>query len=293
MESLINRFLNYLILEKKYSENTFLSYKTDLYKLNEFLKEQNITQLSSINKENILNYFKSLKNNNYSIRTISRIYSSISSFFNYCVYNNFKESSPMEFITYPKQEKPLPEFLDLEEVEKILNAIKTDDYLQLRDRVIYELMYSTGIRVSELTNLTTDNLYLDEYFIKVNGKGNKERLIPFGKEAGIWLNIYLKKNRHEINKKDSEFLFLSRRGDKLNRKTIWKNLKKYAAIAGIQKDVYPHILRHSFATHLICNGADIRFVQELLGHSSIMTTEIYTHIDFTTMVEFYNKFSFR
>ncbi len=292
MKNLINRFLDYLIIEKNYSQNTYISYKKDLYQLNSFLSELHIKSIKDIDKDLILKYFTNIREN-YSIHSISRQYSSLNSFFNFLIKKEIISKSPLHFIDYPKQEKKLPEYLTIEEIETLLKIIPTDNPLGIRDKAIYELMYSTGVRVSELINITLDDIYLDDDFIKVFGKGNKERLIPFGLSCKKCLVFYLNKSRSILNKKNQSFLFLSRRGDKLSRITIWKNLKKYSIQVLQDKKVYPHILRHSFATHLICNGADIRFVQELLGHSSIITTEIYTHIDFKTMVDFYNKYSFR
>lgn len=288
-EELIFRFLNWLFVEKKYSKNTFFSYKTDLYQFLNFLNKK----INKITVEDVKKYFDNLKILQINSSTLARKYSTLNTFFKFLIINNVIESNPLEFIDYPKISKKLPEYLTPVEIEKFLNAISTKTNEGIRDRALFELMYSTGLRVSEVVNLLFTNIDLKNNILKVEGKGNKERIVPFGSICNKYITKYLSLVRPDINKKNLPFLFVSRRGDKLSRITIWKNIKKYSSLAGIKKNVYPHILRHSFATHLISNGADIRFVQELLGHESILTTEIYTHLDIGTIIEFYNKFTFR
>lgn len=288
-EDLIFQFLNWIFVEKKYSKNTFKSYKADLKQFLDFVNKA----VNTITIDDVQKYFDNLKFLQINSSTLARKYSSLNTFFKFLIINNIIKSNPMEFIEYPKLSKKLPEYLTPEEVEKILNIIETKNYIGIRDRALFELMYSTGLRVSEVINITFMDIDLKNNILKIKGKGNKERVIPFGKICNDFINKYLSFSRIQLNKKNLPFLFLSRRGDKLSRITIWKNMKKYAIAAGIRKNIYPHILRHSFATHLISNGADIRFVQELLGHESILTTEIYTHLDINTILEFYNKYSFR
>lgn len=300
---LISRFLNYILLERNYSKNTYLSYKNDLEEFFKFFEKKS---LENINTDDISKFFKYLKDKGDSSRTIGRKYSSINSFYKYLIENNIVKNTPFELFEYPKVKIPLPEYLEYEEIELLIdsidykkftekykNKIVFDENILIRDKALFEFMYSTGVRVSEVCNLKIDNINIEENYCLIFGKGKKERIIPFGEKAKEFLIEYINKTRNSFNIKNKPYLFLSKNGDKLSRITIWKNLKKYGKLAGLKKNLYPHILRHTFATHLISNGADIRFVQELLGHESILTTQIYTHLDTKTLVEFYKKYSFR
>ncbi|MCX8058723.1 MAG: tyrosine recombinase [Spirochaetes bacterium] len=319
-KKLIFKFLNYILLERNYSKNTYLSYKNDLEDFNDYLNARLIisnTQRSEDDSNSsemikkvdinlISEYFKTLKDKGCNSRTIARKYSSLNSFYKYLLENNYIEKTPFELFEYPKINISLPEYLEYEELEKLLECIeklikkeknknnsKNNLLNEIRDKALFEFMYSTGVRVSEVCELKIDNINIEESFCIIFGKGKKERIIPFGDKAKKDLQEYIQNIRPILNKKNKSYLFLSRNGDKLSRITIWKNLKKYGKISGLKKNLYPHILRHTFATHLISNGADIRFVQELLGHESILTTQIYTHLDTKTLVEFYKKYSFR
>jgi len=213
--------------------------------------------------------------------TAARYYSSLKSFFNYLLQNDYIKANPIEKLETPKLEKKLPPVLTVNEVEKILSQPKTEDKLGLRDKAILELFYACGLRVSELIDLKISSLFFDDEIIRVFGKGSKERLVPIGSSAINWINKYLTKSRPILEKKlkSSNFLFLNNHGGKLTRMGVWKIISKYSKEAKINKEVHPHTFRHSFATHLLEGGADLRAVQEMLGHSDISTTQIYTHID--------------
>ena len=211
----------------------------------------------------------------------ARYFSSLKGFFSYLEKNKYIKKNPIEKITAPKLSKKLPSVLNINEIDSILSQPDTNDKLGLRDKAILELFYACGSRVSELINLKISDLFLDDEVIRVFGKGSKERLIPIGSSAIKWINEYLGKSRSGLMKysKSGNFVFLNSRGTKLSRMGIWKIIGRYVKEAGIKKEVHPHTFRHSFATHLLEGGADLRAVQEMLGHADISTTQIYTHID--------------
>lgn len=263
------------------SENTVESYMLDLDKFVAFLKHQDINELSSIDYQTIRLYLSELSNQAYAVSSTNRMVSTLRNFFIFLVKEGYIQDNPMTLIESAKNRKKLPQSLSFKQVEAILEAPDTQTNNGIRDRAILELMYATGLRVSELTDLTISNIHLDLGFIQAIGKGNKERLIPLGEEAVFWLKKYLDEVYfiYKAKSKTSPTaLFLTQRGNQFTRQGIWKNLKKYVQLSGINKDISPHTLRHSFATHLLENGADLRMVQELLGHSDISTTQIYTHI---------------
>ncbi len=211
----------------------------------------------------------------------ARYFSSLKGFFLYLLKNNYIIKNPLEKISAPKLSKKLPEVLNINEVDKILAQPNVSDTLGLRNKAILELLYACGTRVSELTNLKLSDLFLNEEVIRVFGKGSKERLIPIGSSAIEWVGKYIKESRSVLLRisKSGNYVFLNSRGSKLSRMGIWKIIDRYVKEAGIQKEVHPHTFRHSFATHLLEGGADLRAVQEMLGHADISTTQIYTHID--------------
>ncbi len=281
MDDFLREYLAFLRLQKNLSDNTVNSYKNDISGFLNFVKENNISDLSQVKYEHFFSFFKLLNKLGLSSTTAARYYSSLKSFFNYLLQNNYIKANPIEKLETPKLEKKLPPVLTINEVEKILSQPKVENKLGLRDKAILELFYACGLRVSELIDLKISSLFFDEEIIRVFGKGSKERLVPIGSSAINWINQYLTKSRPILEKKpkSSNYLFLNNHGGKLTRMGVWKIISKYSKEAKINKEVHPHTFRHSFATHLLEGGADLRAVQEMLGHSDISTTQIYTHID--------------
>jgi integrase/recombinase XerD len=226
-------------------------------------------------------FFGNLQKLGLSRTSAARYYSSIKGFFKYLFTNSYIKLNPVEKVSPPKLSKSLPSVLTVEEMDEILSIPNPEDKLGLRDKSILEVLYACGLRVSELINLKVSNLHFDEEIIRVFGKGSKERLVPIGSSAIKWTNEYLKKSRPLLEKKSKSenIVFLNNRGTKLSRMGIWKIVDRYTKEAGVEREVHPHTFRHSFATHLLEGGADLRAVQEMLGHADISTTQIYTHID--------------
>ncbi len=281
MELFLKEYLTYLKLEKNLSENTLLSYRNDLSIFISFLSNYNISDPSEISSDKITAFFKTLKNIGLTSTSAARYFSSLKGFFSYLVKNNYITKNPIEKISAPKLSKKLPSVLNINEIELILSKPEVNDTLGLRDKAILEIFYACGTRVSELINLKLSDLFLQEEVIRVFGKGSKERLIPIGSSAIKWIEEYIKKSRSLLLKisKSGNYVFLNSRGSKLSRMGIWKIIDRYVKEAEIKKEVHPHTFRHSFATHLLEGGADLRAVQEMLGHADISTTQIYTHID--------------
>lgn len=285
MMNSINNFLkDYLAvlkLEKNLSENTILSYRSDLTAFIQFLSELNVDDLSIITQQHISKFLKLLNDIGLNSSSAARYFSSLRGFFKYLHMNSYIKENPIERIPAPKLAKNLPQVLTVQEVDRILSQPDEENKFGLRDRTLLEIFYACGIRVSELINLKIADLYLKEEVIRVFGKGSKERLVPIGSSAINWINEYLKKSRPLLEKKmkSGNILLLNNRGTKISRMGIWKIVDRYVKEAGITKSVHPHTFRHSFATHLLEGGADLRAVQEMLGHADISTTQIYTHID--------------
>jgi integrase/recombinase XerD len=281
MELFLKEYLSYLKLERNLSENTILSYKNDINTFIVFLLEFNISDPSEISSEKITAFFKTLKNIGLTSTSSARYFSSLKGFFLFLLKNDYIIRNPIEKITAPKLSKKLPAVLNVNEVEQILSKPNVMEALGLRDKAILELLYACGTRVSELINLKLSDLFFNDEVIRVLGKGSKERLIPIGSSAIKWTQKYLKNSRPSLMKisKSENYVFLNSRGTKLSRMGIWKIIYRYVKEADINKEVHPHTFRHSFATHLLEGGADLRAVQEMLGHADISTTQIYTHID--------------
>lgn len=281
MESFLKEYLATLKVEKNLSDNTIISYKNDLSSFLNFLTQSGIDDLADVTTNHIASFFKLLKNSGLNETSSARYFSSVKGFFNYLSKNDYIKSNPVERISPPKISRKLPEVLNVREVNAILDQPNTKDPIGIRDKAILELFYACGTRISELINIKLNDLFLNEEVIRVFGKGSKERLIPIGSSAIKWIEEYLQKSRPLLakNYKSENYLFLNQRGTKFSRMGIWKIVNHYAKQAGIEKNVHPHTFRHSFATHLIEGGADLRAVQEMLGHSDISTTQIYTHID--------------
>ena len=279
----IIEFKNYLKLEKNASDHTIEAYINDVSKLENFI-ESNFGSLDLKEiKRTQIELFLTYLNENFALQetTQSRIISGIKSFFQFQVYQNLLEANPTELIETPKIKRKLPDTLSFEEIEMMLNSIDLSTEGGTRDRAILETLYSCGLRVSELTDLKLSNVQKETQLIKVIGKGNKERLIPIGGDAIKYMNLYLDgyRSRKNIDEKSKDFVFLNQRGKSISRIYIFLMIKKIASSVGIRKIISPHTFRHSFATHLVEGGADLRAVQEMLGHASITTTEIYTHLD--------------
>ncbi len=282
-QSYMKGFKAYLTLERSMSDNTLEAYEHDVQMLARHITEQYPEiSIQEINETHLRSFIDLVNELELAASTQSRILSGIRSFFRFLILENEVKKDPTELVEFPKQKRTLPHFLSVDEVEQLFTGIDHSTPEGLRNRAILETMYSCGLRVSELTDLKISNLYLDVEFIRVVGKGNKERLIPIGNEAIKHIKFYIQYVRNQlpvIKKGEEDCLFLNRRGSRLSRVMVFYIIKDATQKAGIQKDIHPHTLRHSFATHLVEGGADLRAVQEMLGHSSITTTEIYTHLD--------------
>ncbi len=274
---LLDKFKQYLLIDKNYSNNTIDSYNNDLEKYFFFMKKKNI-KIRNITKEDIIDYINNLKNNNINEKSIAHNLSVIRSFYKFLILEKYIEKTPTEFIDLPKIKKTLPNVLSIEEVDKLLDITLKDNF-SYRNKAMLELLYATGLRVSELVNLKLEDIDLEECFIRTIGKGNKERIIPIGEIALNYLKEYIIYYRSSLLKKEkNDYLFLNNHGKRMTRQGFFIIIKKIADEKKINKDISPHTLRHSFATHLLEHGADLRSIGELLGHSSVQTTEIYTHI---------------
>lgn len=275
----IEQFIDAIWLEKGLSENTLSAYRSDLHKFAEFLQhQQEQLHISTVGSEQINYYLASRYDRGLSERSTARFLSSLRSFMNYLLQQNIREDDPVSLLQNPKLRQTLPKTLSEQQVEDLLRAPQTEDPIQFRDKAMLEVLYATGLRVSELIGLRLDQISLQQGVVRVFGKGNKERLVPLGEEAIEWVSAYLKQARGGLLKTESDVVFPSKRGVMMTRQTFWHRIKVYSQIAGIQGDLSPHTLRHAFATHLLNHGADLRVVQMLLGHSDLSTTQIYTHV---------------
>lgn len=278
---ILNDYSHYLKIERGLSDNSINSYKNDVKKLIAFLVESKITKSPyKIEKDTIQEFvYKIAKELN--ARSQARIISGLRGFFDYLIFENYRENNPMDLIEAPKIGRKLPDTLSVEEIDKIVSSIDLSKPQGERNRAIIETLYSCGLRVSELINLKISDLFFDEGFIKVTGKGDKQRFVPIGQLTQKYINLYRKEVRIHISilEDHRDILFVNRRGKKLTRAMIFTIVKQQTEKAGIKKKVSPHTFRHSFATHLLENGADLRAIQMMLGHESITTTEIYMHVD--------------
>lgn len=285
------------MLEKNLSENTIFSYKHNLNEYINFLERKNIYHLHQIKEEIIRDFIKQLSNLHLSPRTVSQNISSIKGFHKFLINDGYTKSDPSQDLTLPKLPKNLPEVLSYEEIEKIINSTDISQPAGIRDRAILETLYATGIRVSELITIKQQDVNFEYAIIRVFGKGAKERVVPIGRAAIEWIKKYqdlarrlFLDNQKRIKYTSTDVLFLNQRGKPLTRMAIWLLVSKYTRAAKIEKVVHPHTFRHSFATHLLERGADLRAVQEMLGHADISTTEIYTHIDREYLKEVHKTF---
>ncbi len=279
-ETSIKGFKSYLQIERSLSINSVQAYIRDVKKFANYAIPLELNELK-INREDISEFLNTLQNENISARSQARIISGIKAFYKYLIIEDYIKYNPTELIESPKIGLKLPDTLSLIEIDKLIAAIDLSNKQGERNRAIIETLYSCGLRVSELTNLKLSNIYFNEGYIKVIGKGDKERLAPIGGKALKYLQIYINevRNHQTIKKGQEDFVFLNNRGAELTRVMIFLIIQKLAEKIGLKKKISPHTFRHSFATHLIEGGADLRAVQEMLGHESITTTEIYTHLD--------------
>ncbi len=291
MEEYIDYFLNFLELERGLSKNTIVSSSNDLKKKYlAFLRKKGKKSWQEITKQDIQDFLFSLYKK-AEPASVMRYLAAIKMFHRFMVREGFLKSDPSNLIEFPKLWKKIPYVLTQFETKKLIETCNQNTNISKRDRAILEVLYATGMRVSELVNLKLKDLYLDIGFIKCKGKGNKERLLPLNEISKKKLKEYLEIYRSQILKnKTSEYLFINNRGKPLSRQSVWKMIKRYAQKAGINKKITPHTLRHSIATHLLEQGANLRFVQEILGHRSLATTQIYTHINKMKLKEIHQKF---
>lgn len=275
-KQIIDSFLDAIWMERGLSDSTLSAYRSDLYKFSLWLQQQKI-ELIKVETNEIRAYLALAESN--SARTVARRLSSLRRLYEYLLREEQITQNPVSNIDAPRLGRSLPKSLTEADVEALLEVPDTKNVLGMRDKCMLELLYATGLRVSELVGLTVQQVNLRQGVVRVTGKGNKERLVPLGEEATLWLERYLASERNEIlNNSLSDALFPSKRGKAMTRQTFWHAIKRYTVIAGINKTLSPHVLRHAFATHLINHGADLRVVQMLLGHSDISTTQIYTHV---------------
>jgi integrase/recombinase XerD len=280
MEEFITAFLDYLSVERGLSRNTIVSYGEDLSQFAQFCASRKTAGMGAITRNEISDFMFALKGRGISANSIARRLSCLRMFFRFLTRERVIKNDPTSLVDSPKLWKKIPETLSSNEVESLLVQPNVRNPQGMRDRAILETLYATGMRVSEAAFLRSDNVNLDVGFIRCIGKGNKERIVPVGRKAVESIKRYLASARpHFLSRGECEYLFVGRTGKGLSRQSLWKILKQYAKLSGIKKSIKPHILRHSFATHLLEHGADLRSVQEMLGHANIATTQIYTHVN--------------
>lgn len=287
---LIKEFQDYLLVEKGLSENSIFSYTYDLKKFQTYLTDKKKGFLD-VRTDDITEFLKDQKKKKISSRSMARAVAALRQFYRYLKEEDRINANPADKIQTPEIKKTLPDYLTIQEINELFASIREDDIYELRDKAIFELLYSSGLRISEACMLKIDDVDLENMFLVVRGKGGRERLVPFGQKSLDILSNYMENARETIlRNRFSDYLFISKKGDCLNRKSVWRLLKKYIERTGITKVVTPHTFRHSFATHLIENNADLRSVQELLGHIDISTTQIYTHLASRTLKEVHKKY---
>ena len=282
-------FLDYLAVEKGLAKNSLSSYRIDLRHFGHYLSDQRI-ELDRAERIHLVKYFQSLRAAGIAPRSVARALAAIRGMFRFLVAERHLKTDPTENLENPKLWSTLPKSLQPEEVEALLNAPDRETPEGLRDRAMLELLYATGLRVSELIHVRIDDLVMDAGFLRTVGKGSKERIVPFGDTAKEAIVAFLERGRAAFDKHADPYLFLSVRGRPMTRQAFWMKIVKYARVAGIATHISPHVLRHSFATHLLENGADLRSVQMMLGHSDISTTQIYTHVSRARLQKLYETY---
>ncbi len=290
-ERILREYETYLISQKGLSINSKNAYIRDIKFFNEYLLECNCNDYQSTTKEHVKQYIFSMMER-FSKSTVSRKLTAIRVFYNFLILEKYISENIVTTFEFPKADKKLPEYLTVDEVDRLFDNISLDKPADVRNYVMLELLYATGMRISEVCDLKLNDLFLEQGFIKCKGKGNKERIVPVGEIAIDAINNYLGEVRGILSKNNlfSDYVFLNYKSTKISRQTFWKFLKNRANEVGIDKNISPHKLRHSFATHLLENGTDLRFLQEMLGHSSLSTTQIYTHINKKKLKETYLKY---
>ena len=278
MHERLLKFIDEIENEKHYSNLTIKGYFSDLSIFIEYLNNNNIKKLNEVEYDDIRQFINYLYNLNYKNTTISRHVSALKSFFKYLKINNIIKNNPCILISNPKKEKRLPKYLNYEDTERLLNSFNNNYYLGLRNSLILEILYSTGIRVSEITNIKFKDISMNDKTIKIIGKGNKERYAFFGSKCYKLIKDYCKNSYKKLNKYNLEYLILSKTGKKINERQIRDVIDEATKLANIDMKISPHVLRHTFATHMLNEGADLRSVQELLGHENLSTTQVYTHL---------------
>jgi integrase/recombinase XerD len=291
VEQLIDAFLDHLTVERGLASNTRIAYHADLAQFADFLHRRGVKHLNDAQRQLITEYLLQRRKGGLSARSLSRHLAAIRTFCRFLSREKLLATDPTQTIDSPKLWRTLPHSLDYEEVERLLAAPDIRTKLGIRDRAMLEFMYATGLRVSEVAHIKLSDINFEAGFLRSLGKGSKERIVPIGKQAIDWMQRYLHDARALFAGADSVGeVFLSTRGQPLSRKTIWVLIKKYARRAGISKNITPHTLRHSFASHLLDNGGDLRVIQEMLGHADISTTQIYTHVDQQRLKETHYRF---
>lgn len=291
MKELLNEFLNHLAVERGLAENTLAAYSRDVNRYLSFLQREGVGSFGEAKQAQVARHLIDLKESGYSSRTIARHLSALRTFYRFLQTEGFFKEDPTLHLDSPKVKGGLPSVLTLEEVERLLQAPRAETLKGLRDKAMLEVLYATGLRVSELIELKLQAVNLSTGYVRCLGKGGKERIVPLGTQALHALKVYLEQARPSFVKgHSSPFFFLGRGGRPLTRQGFWKLLKAYAKAAGIEKKVTPHTLRHSFATHLLDRGADLRSVQLMLGHADISTTQVYTHVSRARLREVYDRF---
>ena len=291
LEKLSKLFVDYLVSELSSSPDTVDAYRRDIKRFVEFVSSHGVESPDEITRGLVNSFVRYLSDLGLARSSISRNISALRTFWGFLILNKFAQSDPTEALTVQSVKRKIPEVLTVAEVERLLDAVDISNPLGIRDRAILEFMYATGARVSETINVKTSDIHKEQRFVRLFGKGSKERLVPIGKQSLYWIERYMRDVRPTmVNKYSGGYLFLNSRGRKFSRMGIWKIIRRWAEKAGIEKNVHPHTLRHSFATHLIEGGADTRAVQEMLGHISIATTQIYTHISMKKITETYFKY---
>ena len=282
-------YLDYLTVEKGLAKNSLSSYATDLRQFGRYLAEKEI-DLESVDRLKIVRYFQSLRSAGISARSVARALAAIRGMFRFLVAERHLKHDPTENLENPKVWATLPKSIQPDEVEALLRAPDVSSAEGQRDAAMLELLYATGLRVSELIRVRVDDLVMDAGFLRTVGKGSKERIVPFGEAARASIVRYIEGGRRDLDRFGDPHLFLSRRGRPMTRQSFWMKIVRYARAAGIRTSISPHVLRHSFATHLLENGADLRSVQLMLGHSDISTTQIYTHVSRARLQKIYEQY---
>lgn len=292
MQHIVQDFINYLRIERNLSANTIAAYQNDLLRYCQFLEENQIKRPDLINIQAIQNFINTLSGLGLAASSLCRNFSSIRAFHKFMLGENLVKSDPAELLQAPRLPSRLPQILELHEIEKIIKVIDVTIKKGIRDRAIIETLYSTGVRVSELITLKMSDVFFHHGVIRVFGKGSKERIVPFGEQARKAIKNYITAVRSLLarSQRSRDVLFLNLRGTPLSRMGVWKIIQEYVKLAGIHKKVSPHVFRHSFATHLLEGGANLRAVQEMLGHADISTTQIYMHLDRAYLIEQHRTF---